>query len=202
MDIVTDSVKKIDALLKNSGCEEGCVVLEVNPDIVYCQYDSGACMVAVFGGRSAEYITQDPIRAQTKISFMFDATLDTSQTRAAACSIINVAAGFFCISRILHSCQKLSHINCWKQLELEIKGKKIVCIGRMPAIETSLRTYIVDDPDKADVIIINGEGISAPGTGNIVRNYKDTKRIMCVGPSTAGIARLNQIELWCPFGTC
>jgi hypothetical protein len=202
MDIVTDSVKKIETLLENSGCEEGSVVLDVNPDIVYCQYDRGACMVAVFGGRSAEFITQDPIRAQTKISFMFDATLDTPPTRSAACSIINVAAGFFCISRILHSCPELSHNNCQKQLELEIKGKRICCIGSIPVIETSLRTYIVDDPSNADVIIINGEGISASDTGNIVKNFKDKKRILCVGPSTAGIARLNQIELWCPFGTC
>jgi succinyl-CoA synthetase alpha subunit len=72
----------------------------------------------------------------------------------------------------------------------------------MPAIETALRTYIVDDPHNADVILINGEGISAQDMGNIVQNYKDTKRIVCVGPSTAGNARLNQIELWCPFGTC
>jgi succinyl-CoA synthetase alpha subunit len=84
-------------------------------------------------------------------------------------------------------------------LERHITGKKILCLGSMPAIE--MRTHIVDDPDHADVILINSEGISAQDTGNIVKNYKDTKRIICVGPSTAGIARLNQIELWCPFGT-
>jgi len=131
MDIITDSVKKINVLLKNSGCEEGCVFLDVNADIVYCQYDKGACMVATFGGRSAEFVTQDPIRARTKISFMFDAALDSLRTRAAACSIINVAAGFFCISRILHSCPESSHTDCIKQLEHEIGGKRILCIGDM-----------------------------------------------------------------------
>jgi hypothetical protein len=202
MDIIIESVKKIKNLIENSGCENGSVLMYVDPDRVYCQYDKGACMVAVFGGRSAEFVTQDPIRAQTKISFMFDAALDTRSTRAAACSIINVAAGFFCISRILHSCPGLSHNDCRNQLEREIKGKKVFCLGSMPAIETALRTYIVDDPHNADVILINGEGISAQDMGNIVQNYKDTKRIVCVGPSTAGNARLNQIELWCPFGTC
>jgi hypothetical protein len=201
MDILIDSVKKIEALLKNSGCEEGCVLLDVDPDVINCQYDKGACMVAVFGGRSAEFVTRDPIRAQTKISFMFDALLDTPSTRAAACSIINVAAGFFCISRILHSCPELSHDNCRKQLEREIQGKRLFCLGRMPVIENALRTYIVDDPDSAEVILINGEGISAQDTGDIIRIYKDTKKIVCVGPSTAGVARLNQIEVWCPFGT-
>lgn len=202
MDIVTDSVKKIDALLRNSGCEEGSVVLDVNPDIKYCQYDRGACMVAVFGGRSAEFITQDPIRAKTKISYMFDAALDTPQTRAAACSIINVAAGFFCLSRVLHSCQATAHPDCRRQLECEIQGKRFFCVGSIPSLETSLRGSVVDDPENAEVIIINGEGISSPDAGNIVQHYKGTKRIMCVGPSTAGIARLNKIDLWCPFGTC
>lgn len=202
MDIVADSVKKIDVLLRNGGCEESSVVLDVNPDIVYCQYDRGACMVAVFGGRSAEFITQDPIRAKTKISYMFDAALDTPPTRAAACSIINVAAGFFCLSRVLHSCQATSHNDCRRQLECEIQGKRIFCVGSIPSLETSQRGSMVDDPEHAEVIIINGEGISSPDTGNIVQDYKDTKRVLCVGPSTAGIARLNQIELWCPYGTC
>ncbi len=202
MDIIIDSVKKIHTLLKNSGCEGSCIVLDVDPDRVYCQYDKGACMVAIFGGRSAEYVTQDPIRAQTKISFMFGASLDTSPTRAAACSIINVAAGFFCISRILHSCPELSHNECRKQLEREIIGKRIFCLGSIPAVESALGAFVVDDPSNAEIILINSEGISGPDTGNIVQQYKDKKRIICIGPSTAGIARLNQIELWCPFGTC
>ena len=72
----------------------------------------------------------------------------------------------------------------------------------MPALETAFRNYIVDDPDNADVFFINSEGIIAHDTGVIIQDYQDTKRILCVGPSTAGVARLSQIELWCPFGTC
>jgi uncharacterized protein (DUF4213/DUF364 family) len=55
--------------------------------------------------------------------------------------------------------------------------------------------------DIADVILINGEGIIRHGTGDILQTYKDSKRILCIGPSAAGVARLNQIEIWCPFGT-
>jgi len=201
MDIITDSVKKIAMLLKNSGCEEGSVILDVDPSIKYCQYDKGACMVATFGGRSAEFVTHDPIRARTKISFMFDAALETLRSRAAAGSIINVAAGFFCISRILHSCPETSHTECLKKLEHEMRGKRIVCIGDMHALETAIRNSVVCDTDTADVILINGEGIIKQGTGEIVRKYKDSKRILCIGPSASGVARLNQIELWCPFGT-
>jgi succinyl-CoA synthetase alpha subunit len=71
----------------------------------------------------------------------------------------------------------------------------------MPAIETAFRNYIVHNPDDAEVIFINSEGITALDTGDIIQNYKDTKKILCLGPSTAGIARLNHVELWCPFGT-
>jgi hypothetical protein len=202
MDIIIESVKKIRMLLENTGCDSGSVSLDVDSDIIYCQYEQGACMVATFGGRSAEFVTRDPTRAQTKISFMFDAALDTTRTRAAACSIINVAAGFFCISRVLHSCPEISHTDCREQLKHEMKEKKIFCIGAMPAIEAAFRNYIVSNPDSADVIIINSEGILLKDIGHTIQNYKNTKRILCVGPSTAGVARLNQIEFWCPFGTC
>jgi len=202
MDIIADSVKKIHTYLRDSGCEEGIVLLEVDPDIVYCQYDKGACMVATFGGRSAEFVTQDPVRAQTKISFMFEAALDTLRSRSAACSIVNVAAGFFCLSRILHSCPESSHADCHNQLQHEIMGKRFFCIGDISSLTTVIKDYRVNDPDTADIILINGEGIIAEGTGKIIRNYTGTKRIICIGPSTAGVARLNEIEHWCPFGTC
>jgi len=201
MDIIVDSVKRIQTFLKDSGCEDGSVLLEVDPDVVYCQYDKGACMVATFGGRSAEYVTQDPVRAQTRISFMFGAALDTLRSRSAACSIVNVTAGFFCLSRILHSCPESSHIDCRNQLQHEIMGKRIFCIGTMSSLTIAVGDYQVNDPDTADVILINGEGIIAEGTGNIISNYNYTKRIICIGPSTAGVARLNEIEHWCPFGT-
>ena len=199
MDIIVDSVKKIHTLFKDGGCEEGIVLLEVDPNVVYCQFDKGACMVATFGGRSAEFVTQDPVRAQTKISFMFGAALDTPRSRSAACSIVNVAAGFFCLSRILHSCPESSHTDCRNQLQDEIKGKRVFCFDSMTTV---VGDYRVNDPDTADVVLINGEGIIAEETGTIIRNYNGTKRIICIGPSTAGVARLNQIEHWCPFGTC
>jgi hypothetical protein len=72
----------------------------------------------------------------------------------------------------------------------------------MPAIETAFRGSIVTNHQDADVILLNGEGVINGETGTILTNQKNSTRILCVGPSTAGIARLNQIEHWCPFGTC
>jgi hypothetical protein len=81
-------------------------------------------------------------------------------------------------------------------------GKRFFCIGDISSLTTVIKDYRVNDPDTADIILINGEGIIAEGTGKIIKNYTGTKRIICIGPSTAGVARLNEIEHWCPFGTC
>jgi hypothetical protein len=177
MDLIIETVKKLETMMKDGGCEDGGVVLDVNTDAVNCQFERGACMTASFGGRSADFVTYDPIRAKTKISFMFGTPLDTPPVRGA-------------------------HTECRRQLLCELDGKKIFSIGSMPGIETAFRSTIVTNPHDADVIVMNGEGIIKQGTGTTLLNYKDTKRFLCLGPSTAGIARLNQIEHWCPFGTC
>jgi hypothetical protein len=202
MDLIINTVKKLESMMKDSGCEDSGVVIDVRSNTVNCQFERGVCMTASFGGRSADFITYDPIRATTKISFMFGTPLDTPQIRGAAVAILNVATGFFCLSRVLHSCPGSSHNDCCRELLNELGGKRIFFMGSMPAIGAVLKSAIVENPQNADVILMNGEGIIEKDTGDIMRTYKDTKRIMCLGPSTAGVARLNQIELWCPFGTC
>jgi hypothetical protein len=202
MDLILDTVKKLESMMKDSGCEESGVVIDVRSNTVNCQFERGVCMTASFGGRSADFITYDPIRANTKISFMFGTPLDTPAVRGAAVAILNVATGFFCLSRVLHSCPESSHAECGRQLLNELGEKRIFCMGSMPAIDAAIRSAFVKNPQDAEVILINGEGIIEKGTGDLIRNNKDTKRIICLGPSTAGVARLNQFELWCPFGTC
>jgi hypothetical protein len=202
MDIIIETVKKLETMMKDSGCEDGGVVLDVNPDTVNCQFERGACMTASFGGRSADFTTFNPIRAKTKISFMFGAPLDALPVRGAAAAILNVVAGFFCLSRTLHSCPGSSHRDCKRQLLDEQGGKKIFCYGNIPEFETATRGSIVTTPHDADIILINGEGIIEQGAGTILMDYKGTKQVLCLGPSTAGIARLNQLEHWCPYGTC
>nr|WP_320162452.1 hypothetical protein [uncultured Methanoregula sp.] len=200
MDIIIESVKKLEGLLEHSGCEEGGVLLDVNPDVVNCQYEKGACMSAAFGGRSADFTTYEPIRARTKISFMFGAPLDTPSVRSAACAIVNVVTGFFCLSRVHHACSPSSHEPCSEQLEYELSGKKVWCVGNVPAFESDFRHALVMGPSDADIIIIGGEGIIATDTGDFIETWRKMKRIVCIGPSTAGIARLHELEHWCPYG--
>jgi hypothetical protein len=200
MDIVSDSVKKIEELLEHGGCTDAGVLLDVDNDAIICQFERGASMSASFGGKSTDFATFDPIRARTKVSFMFGALLDTSQVRGAACAIINVVLGFFCMSRVLHSCTESCHAPCRNQLMREIAGKRLFRSGDMGAGGGELGNCRADNPSEAEIILINGQGLIEEGTGDIIAGNKDSKRIICVGPSTAGIARLYEIEHWCPFG--
>ena len=71
----------------------------------------------------------------------------------------------------------------------------------MASIERELGSSFSTEISEADVILINGEGIIAKGTGDLIEAHTRTKRILCLGPSTAGNARLHEIEHWCPYGT-
>ena len=200
MDIIIESVKKVEALIEHSGCSDAGVLLDVDPGVVICQFERGASMSASFGGKSADFTTYDPVRARTKISFMFGAPLDSSPARGAACAIINVVLGFLCMTRVLHACPESCHVPCRDQILKESAEGRLFCIGSMGTMEPELRNSVLDNLSNADIILINGEGIINDGTGDIIINNKNSKRIICVGPSTAGIARLHGIEHWCPFG--
>ena len=129
MIIIEKATQELEKRIKGSGCEEGIVSLSVDPETKTCQYDNGACMIASYGGRSAEFVTFDPTRANTRISFMFGAELETPGVRAAACAIINAFTGFLCMNRVLHSCSPECHGPCLTQLEERVKGKRVAICG-------------------------------------------------------------------------
>jgi len=199
MDIVVESVKKIEELAEHSGCTDAGVLLDVDPDTPICQFEQGAAMSAAFGGRSAVFTTYEPLRARTKISFMFGAPLDTPASRGAAVAIINAVLGFLCMSRALHSCPATSHADCREDLLRELAGKQLFCFGSMGR-SAGVFSSIARNPSEAEIILISGDGLIAEGTGDIIGTYKNAKRIICIGPSTAGVARLFEIEHWCPYG--
>ena len=201
MDIVIDAVKKLQDELRHSGCEDGPVVLRVDPDVVPCQYEKGACMEAGFGGRTGEFVTFDPIRATTKIEFMFGAPLDTPATRGAACAVLNVVAAFLCLSRGVRACPVSCHPACRQELTKKLQTTRMYSIGPvLPAIQET-GGFIVDNPDIADCILVNNEGLIAAGTGDLIEKYRENKTVLLLGPSTAGIASLERLERFCPYGT-
>lgn len=200
MDIIVESVKRIQGLSEHGGCADAGVVLDVNPDATICQFEQGAPMSATFGGRSAVFTTFDPIRAPTKIAFMFGAPLDSAAVRGAAVAIINVILGFLCMSRVLHPCQESSHVACHDEICRELGGKNLYCIGAMGKSGPAAFGHVTQNLAEAEIILINGEGLIGRDTGDVIEENRQRCRVICIGPSTAGIARLYELEHWCPYG--
>jgi hypothetical protein len=200
MDIIVDSVNRLEEILACSGCEETGVRLDVDPDAHTCQFERGACMTASFGGRTAEFVTDNPIRAMTKTSFMFGAPLDNPGVRGAACAIINVATAFFCLSRVRRACPVASHGTCLKELAEELAGRRIFCTGELPALHRERSVHLTEDIHEADTVLVNNEGVIAPDLGDLLAAHGAGKRVIWLGPSTAGVCRLQQGEHWCPYG--
>jgi hypothetical protein len=201
MDIVIDAVPKLQDTLRHSGCEDGPVVLRVDPGVVPCQYEKGACMEAGFGGRTGEFVTFDPIRATTKIEFMFGARLDTPATRGAACAVLNVVTAFLCLSRGVRACPVSCHPACRQELTAKLRTTRVYCIGPIPQAMQQTGDFVVNNPDDADYILVNNEGLIAEGTGDLIEKYRKNKTVLLLGPSTAGIASLEKLERFCPYGT-
>lgn len=201
MDIVLKAVKNLQDILLHSGCEDGPVILRVNPGAESCQFEKGVCMEAVFGGKTGEFVTFDQIQAMTKVEFLFGAPLDSPAQRGAACAILNVVTAFLCISRAVRACPVSCHAACMQDLKTRIGTQKVFSIGTTMVIEQKPDITIVTDPEQAGIILVNGEGIIAPGASDIINGSYEKRTILMLGPSTAGIASLEKIERFCPYGT-
>ncbi len=200
MGIIEESVHLLEEHVQGSGCEDGAVNLRVDPDSTKCLYEHGVCMVATFGGKSAEFVTSDPTRATTKISFMFGAKLENPRIRAAACAIINALTGFLCFNRVSHSCSPECHQPCLVELKAKINGRKVCLLGDSSRLEMELKAFLVENIEDAEVIIVNGDGlVSDEGARSITCQYPG-KELFFIGPSTSGVAVLQKIPHWCPYG--
>lgn len=178
-------------LVRDSDCEDGIVRLSVNPDIVLCQFEKGACMEAEYGGRVAHFVTNDPVRATTKIGFLKDAVLDTPAKKSAACALMNVVSAFFCTSRKVCACPKKCHGPCRETLVREFKGKTVFFTG-----DRKIPGLIPAPAESADVLFINGEGL----VNETIQPHPGQK-IIFIGPSVSGTATFNCSERWCPHGS-
>jgi hypothetical protein len=148
----------------------------------------------------ADFVTYDSVRALTKISFMYGAPLDTASARGAAAAIVNAVMGFFCLTRVLHACPESAHAPCLAELKREINGRRLFCVGTIPVIEREFGRLVVSDPEAAEIILINGEGMTMTGTGDLLDRDRDSILVLCLGSSTSGVARLHELRLWCPYG--
>ena len=201
MDIIEESVKKLEEIIHDTGCDDGAVVLRRDAKTVTCQYERGVCIESLYGGRTGEFLTHDPVEATTKISFMFGTPLSNPKVKSAACAILNVLASFLCLARGVRACQEPSHTACLDELKRNLAGKRIYTVAPVPALENELSRSFVSDPASADVILVTGDGLLMESVSELLRAYRGKKEILCIGPSTSGVAALERLERFCPYGT-
>jgi hypothetical protein len=200
MSIIEKSAHHLEERVQGSGCEDGTVQLNVDPDRPKCPYEHGVCMVARFGGKSAEFVTSEPTRATTKISFMFGAKFDSPRLRAAACVIISAVTGFLCLNRVLHACNPECHMACLNELKGKINRRKVCLIGSSPLLEMELKAFLVDRIEDAELIVVNGDGLESDEGARLLDSVYPGKELFFTGPSTSGVAILEKISHWCPYG--
>ena len=200
MSFWNSAVEKLETILADSGCEDGIVTLSVNRDADVCQYPNGVAMEGCFGGRIGQFITSEPVRANTRISFMFGAPLGNQKQRGAAGAIINTVSAFLCLTRRLRPCTPDSYAPCLAELSREVAGKRLYLVGPMPVLERALARQLVDTPDAADIILVAGDGMTSDSGVACIDEYREKKRMIFLGPSAAGASGLLCLEHWCPYG--
>lgn len=200
MNLIASTVTKLEEKLRYSGCEEGSVSLKRNPEQTVCQYPCGVCVEACFGDRHAHVVTPEPIEACTKVAFMFGAPLNSAAERTAACAIVNAVTAFVCINRRTNACTEECHAACRSELAAALAGARVYAAGETRALPEDGKIAFTDDPAEADVVLVFGPGLVAGESLAVVEEALDKKRVICVGPSTAGVAALLGIEHWCPYG--
>jgi len=200
MSFLNDAIRRLEHILADSGCENGIVDLSVNYNADVCQYPKGVCMEGHFGGRTGQFVTSEPIRARTRISFMFGAPLTDQKQRGAASAIINAVSAFLCLARKLRPCTPDCYAPCLADLSREIGRMRIYPVGPMPVIERAFKDRIVDSPEEADILLVAGEGMTTDAGIACIDGCRGNKRLIFLGPSTAGVSGLLNIEHWCPYG--
>jgi hypothetical protein len=200
MSLITDAVAKFEEMTFGSGCADCMVDLKRQPDAPVCRYVRGVNLEARFGGKSAQVVSRYPVETTTRPAFMFGRELATPEQRTAALGIINAVMGFLCLVRGTRACGPESHDPCFAALRDEIGCSPVYCNGSMPYLEQHFAAIRVDDPGAAEIILSNEDGLIGAEGLAVLERYGREKRLIFLGPATAGIATLRDAGHWCPFG--
>lgn len=195
---INSAVQALVPMMEECGIAESPVLLTPDYDLPRCAYERGVPIQILFGGRSAVFVSDEPIKAATKASFMTDAPLKKQTQRAAAAGILNAVTGFLCTVRKLHACTPEEHLPCKAELSKKIAGKQIYCCGDMPDVRGIAGVNFVDRPEDADIILVTGDGLT--GDSASILTGIPSEKLLYLGPSTAGTANLLHCEHFCPFG--
>lgn len=202
MHIIKKTVQQAEEIVEGCGYEHNAVSLTTIYDTDLCRYEEGTLMRASFGGMDADYVTDAPTNATTKLSFMFSAPLTKRPQQSAAVAIINVLAGFLCMSRRLHACSPQYHDTCIRDLQQKIGTKTLYCAGMMSHIRQVLKTQITEDITAADLILVSGDGLLGDEGERVGEAFLDAakKEFLFIGPSSSGVSNTLHCEHFCPYG--
>ncbi len=202
MHILKEAVQKAELLVDGCGYEVNAVTLCTDTNTCLCMHEAGMTVRASFGGRSADFVTDTPTEARTKLSYLFDAPLTKRLQQSAAAAVLNVLSGFLCMSRRLHACSPEKHAACISELQERIQGKTVYCAGTLSAIREAFPSQITTDISTANLILVSGDGILGE-EGQKLGDIRDTipnERILFIGPSAAGVSSMLHHEHFCPYG--
>lgn len=195
---LNSAVKALIQMMEECGISESPILLTPDYDLPKCAYEKGVPVQVIFGGRSAVFVADEPVKATTKASFMVDAPLKKATQRAAAAGILNAVTGFLCTSRKLHACRQEEHTGCRTELARKIQNKRIYCCGNMPDVRKLAGNYLVNRPEDADIILVTGDGLTRDDA--VILSEIPKEKLLYLGPSTVGAANLLHCEHFCPFG--
>ena len=199
MDLVTDAVRRMEEVICGSGCQDSNVRIGRQPDADVCRYERGVPLKIEYGGVVVDCVSNFPIEAATRVNFMFGAQLDTPEKRTAACGIMNAIGRFLCLCRTARACRPDDHERCMKQLQEHLAGKRVFVIGQAPALSTLPGISVVDDPARADIVLVPGDGLFREEAVRVAEACRDEVPMLFIGPTTAGCASFLGIDHWCPF---
>ncbi len=200
MPLLTDAVERLRESLLGTGFEDQSVTLARAPDAARCQYNRGVCIQATFGGKTGHVMTDAPVEGTTKVAFLFGAALAAPRQRTAAVAVLNAVSGFLLLARRLSACREECYAPCLSRLRAELAGSTLYAVGRVQVLERELAAQLVSDPAAADLLLVGADGPLSDAGLRVLEEHRGEKRILFLGPSTAGLSALLSEEHWCPYG--
>ncbi|HUK39107.1 MAG TPA: hypothetical protein VLV30_08350 [Methanomicrobiales archaeon] len=200
MTFLSDAVKALGETVHGSGCEDGAATLRRDPDAPRCQFERGATLLASFGGRTAQVVTDSPVQTGTRVSSLFGQELPSPELRTAALGIVNVVAGFLCLGRRYHACDPACHGPCLEELRTEIGGRKVFTPVPVPVISRDPAFQKTGDSGDAGVVVLTGAALIGEEEGDRLGELAAGRGVLLIGPSTEGVASLLGLPHWCPYG--
>jgi len=186
--------------IEGCGCEDGAITIARNHDARVCPYERGVPLEAEHGGRIAQFVTGSPVEARVRITMLQGAPLSGERERSAAGAVLNAVTGFFGFSRRLGGCADEDRPACLGRLAEETAGCRVFLVGPSPVLEHRLGDRLAATPEEADLLLVLGHGLVTDAGLAAVEGSAGVRRVLMLGPSTAGVATLLECSHWCPYG--